>query len=88
MVLDANHHDLYMTNVDDLVINNIVGADNSYHVVTDLQYDQYTFATDLSISSDGQGGISWSYTNVTMDVATGADTENFETDKGLFTATW
>ena len=62
------------------------GATDSLAPVTDIDYDTYTFATDLSITSDGQGGISWSYNNVTMAVATNHSTSYIEATKGIVTS--
>lgn len=61
------------------------GATDSQTYLVDLVYDTYTFATDLDIQSDGQGGISWSYTNVTLDVATGYNWRTIQSINGILT---
>lgn len=86
--LDANSHDLYLHNVNDLAINGYIGADNSDTIIDDISYTQETFACDLSITSDSQGNISWSYTNVTMLVATSHTSKSFVTHKGIMTSSW
>lgn len=61
------------------------GATDSQTYLVDLVYDTYTFATDLDIQSDGQGGISWSYTNVSIDVATGYNWRTIQSINGILT---
>lgn len=61
------------------------GASDTQTYLVDLVYDTYTFATDLDIQSDGQGGISWSYTNVTIDVATGYNWRTIQSINGILT---
>ena len=61
------------------------GATIDQVYVTDISYDTYTFATDLDIQSDGQGGVSWSYTNVSLDVATGHSWRTLESISGILT---
>lgn len=61
------------------------GVTDSQTYLVDLVYDTYTFATDLDIQSDGQDGISWSYTNVTLDVATGYDWRTIQSINGILT---
>lgn len=85
--LDANNHYLWFYNVDELLVNGYHGADiSAQSVAVGASTTQETFACDLSITSDGQGNISWSYTNVTMTVVTGITTKNLTAQKGIINA--
>ena len=62
-----------------------LGEDSSYKYVTSLDYYEYNFTTNLDIQSDGQGGISWSYSNVQMGVAQGDNWRTIEATHGIVT---
>lgn len=61
------------------------GAEDSETYITEIDYETYNFTTDLEINDIGGGDISWSYTNVTMSVATGHTSRTLEVTKGFVT---
>ena len=62
-----------------------LGKDSSYNYVTSLDFNEYNFTTNLDIQSDGQGGISWSYNNVQMEVVQSYTWRTIETIHGIVT---
>jgi hypothetical protein len=61
------------------------GAEDSETYISEIDYETYNFTTDLEINDIGGGDISWSYTNVTMSVATGHTSRTLEVTKGFVT---
>lgn len=61
------------------------GAEDSETYIAEIDYETYNFTTDLEINDIGGGDISWSYTNVTLSVATGHTSRTLEVTKGFVT---